>query len=137
MPSMCSTRWPVQTSTVPWSGSAGGHPISTSGGCSDWPAGSSSATPLRPEPSERTRRHAKLGSVGDRPRGRLRHAFWGACHGGRLQCARYLIERGADLNWIPPWQTLSPVDAAEREGADELVRWLRTRGAKSAVELTR
>ena len=48
------------------------------------------------------------------------HAFWGACHGGRLQCARYLIERGADLNWIPPWQTLSPVDAAERERADEL-----------------
>jgi hypothetical protein len=64
------------------------------------------------------------------------HTFWGACHGGRLQCARYLAERGADLNWFPPWETLSPVDAAEREGAGELVRWLRARGAKSAVELT-
>jgi len=62
-------------------------------------------------------------------------AFWGACHGGRLPCAQYLLERGADLNWIPPWEPLSPVEAAEREGADELAQWLRTRGAKSAVEL--
>jgi hypothetical protein len=66
-PSMCSTRWPAQTSTVPWSGSEDGHRISTSGGCSDWPAESSSPAPLRREPTERTRRHAKIGSVGDRP----------------------------------------------------------------------
>lgn len=58
-------------------------------------------------------------------------AFWGACHGGRLPCAQYLLERGADVNWIPPWEPLSPIEAAEREGADELAQWMRTRGAKS------
>ncbi|MFZ3474477.1 ankyrin repeat domain-containing protein [Streptomyces sp. 4.24] len=27
-------------------------------------------------------------------------AFWGACHGGRLSTARYLLSQGADINWI-------------------------------------
>jgi ankyrin repeat protein len=62
-------------------------------------------------------------------------AFWGACHGGRRECAEYLLDRGAELNWIPPWERVTPLDAAEREGAAELVRWLRERGAKSASEL--
>ncbi len=28
-------------------------------------------------------------------------AFWGACHGGQQRCAAYLLDQGADLNWIP------------------------------------
>jgi hypothetical protein len=40
------------------------------------------------------------------------------------------------LNWIPPWENLTPLDAAEREHAAELVQWLRTRGAITAAELT-
>ena len=62
-------------------------------------------------------------------------AFWGACHGGQQRTAEYLLDRGADLNWIPPWERLTPLDAAERRGAGELVEWLRRRGAKSASEL--
>jgi uncharacterized protein len=62
-------------------------------------------------------------------------AFWGACHGGQLGCAQYLLDRGADLNWVPDWEPLTPLDAAVRSGADELVRWLRDRGAKPASEL--
>ena len=65
----------------------------------------------------------------------IRHAFWGACHGGQQAAAAYLLDRGADLNWIPPWEDLTPLDAAERSGATELVHWLRGRGAKSAREL--
>jgi hypothetical protein len=60
-------------------------------------------------------------------------AFWGACHGGQRRCAEYLLERGADPNWIPPWEPLTPLDAAARSGADELVGWLRTQGARSAT----
>jgi len=60
-------------------------------------------------------------------------AFWGACHGGRLAISEYLFHRGADLNWVPPWENLTPLDAAIRDGADELVRWLRERGATSAA----
>ncbi|HEU5107276.1 MAG TPA: ankyrin repeat domain-containing protein, partial [Micromonosporaceae bacterium] len=46
-------------------------------------------------------------------------AFWGACHGGRLACVAYLLDRGADLNWIPPWERLTPLDAAIRRAAAE------------------
>ena len=59
-------------------------------------------------------------------------AFWGACHGNRQDCAEYLLEQGADLNWIAPWEPLTPLDAAIRSEAYELAQWLRSRGAHSA-----
>jgi len=62
-------------------------------------------------------------------------AFWCACHGGQLETAAYLLDRGAPLNWISPWDHLTPLDAAQRAGADELVRWLRGQGAMSAREV--
>ena len=42
-------------------------------------------------------------------------AFWRACHGGRQQVAEYLLDRGAEVNWIPPRENLTPLDAAARE----------------------
>jgi uncharacterized protein len=62
-------------------------------------------------------------------------AFWGACHGGQPEAATYLLDRGAELNWIPPWEELTPLDAAQRSEAGDLVKWLRARGAKPAREL--
>ena len=64
-------------------------------------------------------------------------AFWGACHGGRQSCAGYLWERGARLNWIPPWEHRTALDAAVRRGATELVVWLRARGGLTAAERDR
>jgi ankyrin repeat protein len=66
----------------------------------------------------------------------INRAFWGACHGGQPSAAEYLLSRGADLNWIPPWEERTPLDAAERSGAGALVGWLRARGAKSASEIS-
>jgi uncharacterized protein len=63
-------------------------------------------------------------------------AFWGACHGGQRGAAEFLLDRGADVNWIPPWEQLTPLDAAQRSEAAELVEWLRARGAKSASEVS-
>jgi uncharacterized protein len=65
----------------------------------------------------------------------VNRAFWGACHGGQRRCAEYLLARGADLDWVPPWEPLTPLDAATRSGADDLVQWLRGRGARPAAEL--
>jgi hypothetical protein len=65
----------------------------------------------------------------------INRGFWGACHGGQRPAADYLISRGPNVNWIPPWEEKTPLDAAERGGAGELVEWLRGRGAKSASEL--
>jgi uncharacterized protein len=67
----------------------------------------------------------------------INRAFWGACHGGQRRAADYLMDRGADVNWLPPWEEKTPLDAAERNGAGELVKWLRAGGAKSASELRR
>ena len=60
----------------------------------------------------------------------LHRAFWSACHGGRLRTARLLADRGADLDWVPPWERLTPLDAAARAGAHDLLRWLHERGAR-------
>lgn len=62
-------------------------------------------------------------------------AFWGACHGDRRECAEYLLDRGAGLNWLAPWEPMTPLDAALRSGADDLAGWLRGRGAMTAREL--
>jgi uncharacterized protein len=59
----------------------------------------------------------------------ITNAFWCACHGGQMWPAAYLLERGADLNWVG-YDGLTPLAAAERSGADsELLGWLRQRGA--------
>ncbi len=60
-------------------------------------------------------------------------ALWGACHGGHLDVAQYLVERGADVNWIG-WDDLTPLDVAERAEAPDVVDWLRGLGAKRAAE---
>jgi ankyrin repeat protein len=62
------------------------------------------------------------------------NAFWCACHGGQRAVAEYLLEQGADLNWIG-YDGLTAADAASRSGAWDLVEWLRNRGARSAKEL--
>ena len=70
----------------------------------------------------------------------ITEAFWAACHGAQRDAAEYLLDRGADLNWIATWDGLTPLDAArrsEQDGLDpaELNAWLLTRGAKSASEV--
>jgi hypothetical protein len=59
-------------------------------------------------------------------------ALWAACHGGQHAAAEYLLRRGGDINWIPPWERRTPLDAALRSDATALAAWLRSQGAKSA-----
>ena len=61
----------------------------------------------------------------------LTTAFWCACHGSQREAAEYLLDRGAEINWIG-FDRLTPLDAARRSGAEELASWLLTRGAKAA-----
>jgi hypothetical protein len=62
-------------------------------------------------------------------------AFWAACHGGQRPTAEYLLQMRADLHWVAPWDGLTPLDAARRSGADDLVAWLVEQGERSAAEL--
>lgn len=59
---------------------------------------------------------------------------WAACHGGQRQAAEFFLARGGDLNWIG-YDDLTPLDAAHRAGALDLVTWLQTQGARSAKPL--
>jgi len=65
----------------------------------------------------------------------ITRAFWGACHGGQRSAAEVLLACGADVNWIPDWEPLTPLDVARRTGADQLVAWLLDHGGRSAAEL--
>jgi uncharacterized protein len=72
------------------------------------------------------------GNGGSSARSEVNIAFWCACHGGQRRAAEYLHQRGADGNWVAPWDSLSALDAARRSGADDVARWLATVGARSA-----
>jgi ankyrin repeat protein len=61
-------------------------------------------------------------------------AFWNACHGDQRATAEYLLDRGADINWIG-WDDKTPLDLVDEASQPELASWLRAQGAKHAEEL--
>jgi hypothetical protein len=61
-------------------------------------------------------------------------AFWNACHGGQRATAEYLLDGGADINWIG-WDDKTPLDLVDEASQPELATWLRAQGAKHAKEL--
>jgi uncharacterized protein len=61
-------------------------------------------------------------------------ALWNACHGGQRATAEYLLDRGADINWIG-WDDKTPLDLVDEASQPELASRLRTQGAKHAEEL--
>ena len=62
-------------------------------------------------------------------------ALWSVCKAGQHEAAEHLLAHGADINWIG-WDGMTPLDAAQRGDGGHLVAWLRSRGAKTAPELT-
>lgn len=51
-------------------------------------------------------------------------ALWNACHGGQLATAKFLHEMGGNSNFVPPWDNVTPLGAAERRNAADVVEWL-------------
>jgi ankyrin repeat protein len=78
---------------------------------------------------------ARLDGPESTPAGELDALFWSACHGGHLATAHALAGRGAEINWLPTWETSTPLDAAARSGAHDVVRWLHTQGAVTCSQL--
>jgi hypothetical protein len=64
----------------------------------------------------------------------LSQAFWHACNAGKRRAAEFLLDAGADLNWIPDYAQGTPLDAAQQTGTQQqnVVTWLREQGAQSA-----
>jgi uncharacterized protein len=63
----------------------------------------------------------------------MTNAFWCACHGGQTAAAQFLLERGADRNWVGH-SGVTALDAAVRNGNEELVKWLESQGAVSSKQ---
>lgn len=59
-------------------------------------------------------------------------ALWNACHGSQIATAKFLHDIGGDVDFIPPWDTITPLDAARRSGANDVVIWLEGIGAVKA-----
>jgi ketosteroid isomerase-like protein len=75
--------------------------------------------------TEEVRRHIETGT--DTSSSEL---LWTACHGGQAETAAYLLDEGADINWVG-YDDLTPLGAAERSDAAELAAWLRNHGARA------
>lgn len=61
----------------------------------------------------------------------ITNALWHAARGGQLAVAEFLVERGADLNWIGH-DRKTALDVARESEAHDLVEWLEGRGARPA-----
>jgi ankyrin repeat protein len=63
-------------------------------------------------------------------------AFWHACAAGQRRAAELLLNRGADLNWVPDYAKGTPLDAASGLATrqNNVIGWLRDRGAQSSEQ---
>lgn len=59
-------------------------------------------------------------------------ALWNSCHGSQLSTAKFLHEMGGDHQFVPPWDKQTPLDAAVRSGATDVVEWLQELDADQA-----
>lgn len=66
--------------------------------------------------------------------GSINYSFWNACCAGQLTAAKYLLGKGAEINWIPDWCKESPLDGAVKSKNAELVGWLKEQGAATNGE---
>jgi ankyrin repeat protein len=65
----------------------------------------------------------------------ITNGLWYAAHGGQGEAAQYLLEKGADPDWVGHGGRTA-FDAAQNSGAKELADWLRSKGARTAAEVT-
>ena len=79
-------------------------------------------------------RMQELVADNDLPDAAVSQAFWHACSGRQRRAAEYLLDRGADLHWRPGYADSTPLDAALADSTrqENVINWLRERGAKSA-----
>ena len=66
----------------------------------------------------------------------ISQGFFHACGAGQRRAAELLLAAGADIDWSPEYAWGTPLDAAQGRGtqAENVIEWLRGRGARSAAE---
>ena len=61
--------------------------------------------------------------------GNIAYSFWNACCAGQIEVAKFLLAKGADINWIPSWCKETPLDGAIKSENKVLINWLESQGA--------
>jgi ankyrin repeat protein len=66
----------------------------------------------------------------------ISQAFWHACVAGQRRAAELLLNKGADLNWVPDYAKGTPLDAARGLGTrqENVISWLRAQAAQSSEQ---
>ena len=70
------------------------------------------------------------------PSEEITNAFWHACRAGQLGTAEYLLDQGAELNWVGH-DGKTPLDAAQNGETNQLTPWLRELGAEQGIGSSR
>lgn len=78
--------------------------------------------------------HVHFDGAASPPRRDVTNAFWHACRGGQREVAEYLLQQGAELNWIG-YDHRTPLQVARESGVPQLVDWLLEQGARTAADL--
>jgi ankyrin repeat protein len=67
---------------------------------------------------------------------KINQAFWHACAGGQRRAAELLLDRGADVNWVPDYADGTALDAARGRGTrqENVIEWLQSRGAHASEQ---
>jgi uncharacterized protein len=65
---------------------------------------------------------------------KINQAFWHACAGGQRRAAELLLDRGAQMSWVPDYAEGTALDAARGPGTrqNNVIEWLEARGAHSS-----
>jgi hypothetical protein len=64
---------------------------------------------------------------------KINQAFWHACAGAQRRAAELLLDRGAQMSWVPDYAEGTALDAARGGGTrqNNVIEWLETRGAQA------
>jgi ankyrin repeat protein len=65
---------------------------------------------------------------------KINQAFWHACAGGQRRAAELLLDRGAQMRWVPDYADGTALDAARGRGTrqNNVIEWLEARGAHAS-----
>jgi ankyrin repeat protein len=65
---------------------------------------------------------------------KVNQAFWHACAGAQRRAAELLLDRGADVDWVPDYAQATALDVARGHGTrrDNVIEWLEGHGARTS-----
>jgi uncharacterized protein len=65
---------------------------------------------------------------------KINQTFWHACAGGQRRAAERLLDRGAQMSWVPDYADGTALDAARGRGTrqDNVIEWLEARSAHAS-----